>query len=203
MRITLDEYIENMDDETTAFIGVDLQNDFGHPKGSLYVKGGEELVDIANKIVVNFCEGLVFWTKDCHPENHCSFTENGGSWPIHCVKGKWGSRFLTNLDVNKDFDIIILKGENVNVDSYSAFFDNDQNFKTELEDILLREKVSNVFIMGLATDYCVKFTVLDALSLRFDTAVYIPGCRGVEVNNGDIESAIKEMEDAGATIIGD
>jgi len=202
MRMTLAEYMETIWDKDTAFIGIDLQNDFGHMnKGTLYVKGAEEVIEVANDLVTEFSEGLVFWTKDCHPANHCSFTENGGLWPVHCVKGKWGFQFMRGLDINKEKDVVILKGTAVEVDSYSAFLDNDKETKTDLGDILSEEEVKKVFIMGLATDYCVKFSVLDALDLDLEVAVYLPGCRGVEAKAGDIKAAIDEMEDGGAIII--
>lgn len=200
MRITLEEYWATRHDADTAFIGVDLQNDFGHKKGSLYVAGGEELVEVANDVVPEFSQGLVFWTKDCHPADHCSFVGNGGPWPAHCTKGKWGYQFMRGLDVGDD-DIIIMKGVDQAVDSYSAFFDNERRNETELREILEGEEVGQIFVMGLATDYCVKFTVLDALDLGFSAVVYLPGCRGVEISEGDIETAIKEMEEAGAVII--
>ena len=200
MRMTLEEYMDKKMNIDVAFIGVDIQNDFGHPKGSLYVKGGEELVNVAVGIVENFAEGLVFWTKDRHPDDHCSFLVNGGIWPVHCVKGKWGNNFLRGLPVD-DGDTIIFKGEDSNVDFYRAFFDKDSKKETELKTILQEEEVTQLFVMGLATDYCVKFTVLDALKLGFEVAVYLDGCRGVELNNGDIEKAIMEMENAGAIII--
>lgn len=202
MRITEAEYLKNFFNPIeTAMIGIDLQNDFADPKGALYVKDGEKLADIANKWASEFgSKSIVCWTKDYHPKDHCSFKENGGSWPKHCVKKQWGSEFHRDLEILDD-DFVIFKGYNSNIDSYSAFFDNDKKQETLLHVTLQDRKVYSLFVMGLATDYCVKFTVLDAIELGYKVFVYLPGCRAVNVNPDDGEKAVKEMEDAGAIII--
>jgi len=202
MRMTFEDYMDEIWNVDTAFIGVDLQNDFGHKKGSLYVEGGEDLVAVINQVVCEFSEGLVFWTKDAHPKEHCSFVEQGGPWPIHCVKGKWGYNFMRGLDIQKEIDIVILKGEDADVDSYSAFFDNEKKKETGLNKILVEEEVKKLFIIGLATDVCVLSTVIDAIELGYEVSVYLPGCRGVG-SQEDIDASIKKMEDNGAIMIED
>jgi nicotinamidase/pyrazinamidase len=200
MRISYDDYIENYQNENTAFLGIDLQNDFGNPKGSLYVKGGEELAIIAGNIISEFGGELIYWTRDYHPANHCSFKVNGGNWPRHCIKGTWGAKFLENLAIDPK-DEFVMKGVYTHVDSYSGFFDNQKEKQTELDEILKGQYITQLFVMGLATDYCVKFTVLDAIELGYKVFVYLPGCRAVNITPGDGEKAVKEMEDAGAIII--
>jgi len=201
MRINFEDYEENYHDQKTAFLGIDLQNDFGNPKGSLYVKGGEELIDVFYLNIVDILNSnLVFWTRDYHPIKHCSFKDNGGTWPTHCVQGSWGSKIMDSLGLVND-DEFIHKGTRIDIDSYSAFFDNERKNETELNQILKMYEVDKVLIMGLATDYCVKFTALDAASLGYKTFVYLPGCRGVNINPNDADDAVKAMENAGVIII--
>lgn len=206
MRTTFEDYLSNNNcgngidifSSEVAFIGVDLQNDFGNPKGSLYVKGGELLGNIAIITSEYFEDGIVFWTKDWHPINHCSFKENGGIWPVHCVQNESGSEILDIIDILPE-DKIICKGTSPDVDSYSAFFDNDKKTATNLHSLLQENGIKKLFVMGIATDYCVKFTVLDALKLGYEVALYLPGCVGVASDT--TEAAIKEMEECGAIII--
>jgi len=202
MRMTSKDYFDkhtknNVFGLEYAFIGVDLQNDFGHKDGTLYVKGGEELDEVGNEVPDRF-DANVFWTQDWHPANHCSFKTNGGIWPVHCVQYKWGSQILDGIFALFG-DVYIKKGEDQNVDSYSAFFDNDKKKQTALHGLLQGIGVKKLLVMGIATDYCVKFTVLDAISLGYEVYVYLPGCRGVSPET--TEAAIKEMEAAGAIII--
>jgi len=202
MKMTLENYMVYVKDQDIILLGIDLQNDFGHKDGKLYVKGSENIVDAinSNKFMEIFGMGKIFWTKDFHPQNHCSFVDNEGIWPVHCVIGTWGARFINGLDYVDD-DIIILKGVDTDVDSYSAFFDNNKAKETNLKSILKSSGIKKLFVFGIATDYCVKFTVLDALELEFEVAVYLPCCAGVNAKDGDVDRAVKEMEDAGAIII--
>lgn len=196
-----------------ALIIVDLQNDFCKG-GSLYVPDGDAVIPIANKLQPHF--DLVIATQDWHPQEHMSFATNHDNknigdiiivdgiqqilWPAHCVQGSEGAAFHAGFDTSK-IKKIVHKGIDSRIDSYSAFFDNEHRRQTELADYLHRHGVKTVFIMGLATDYCVKYSVLDARHLDFECYVIADGCRGVELEAGDSERAFKEMEEAGAIII--
>ena len=206
MRMTLKDYLKNVKDDNTALIGVDLQNDFGDPKGSLYVKGGEKLGEISCMLADEFANmwDRVFWTQDFHPKNHCSFKDNGGVWPTHCVQDEWGSEIMFSVVPLED-DTFIFKGTDPAVDSYSAFFDNDKKTQTILHETLQKLGIKKLLVMGIATDYCVKFTALDALKLGYEVALYLPGCVGVGpipgVTDKTVDDAIKEMEDAETVIV--
>jgi len=191
-------------DDNTALIMVDLQNDFGDPEGSLYVKGGEDLVDIVNEAydIYNDLGNInILWTMDSHPADHCSFVENNGLWPAHCVVDCWGWKFMENLRIYDYPDTVIRKGTNKDIDSYSAFFDNEKKSCTKLDSYLKARKIKKNIVMGLATEYCDKFTVMDSLFLGYETAIYLPGCRGVNLKEGDVDNAILEMEKAGAVLL--
>ncbi len=195
-----------------TLILVDLQNDF-LPGGALAVPEGEDVIDIANALSARF--DLIVKTQDWHPSNHKSFASNHALdvgtiidlngltqflWPDHCVQQSFGAQFSADL-VDVENTVVFQKGENPETDSYSAFFDNGHRSDTGLGDFLKTRKTDVLYVMGLATDYCVKFTVLDALKLGFKTYLVVDGCRGVDVNPGDVESALQEMEDAGAILI--
>ena len=177
-----------------ALILVDIQNDFC-PGGSLAVKEGDHIVPIVNELQKRF--ELVVATKDWHPEGHSSFES---LWPPHCVQNTPGAEFVVGLDTGR-IAHTFLKGTDPAVDSYSGFFDNEHKLSTGLGDWLRAQGVTNVTVAGLATDYCVKFTALDALRLGFETTVVRDACRGVEVNAGDTERAVEEMRAAGARIV--
>jgi len=195
-----------------ALLLVDIQNDF-MPGGALAVQNGNEVVPMANRLMARF--DLVIATKDWHPANHMSFAVrhegkhvgdmiqlNGLPqilWPIHCIQGTRGSEFAPDLNT-RDIDKVFTKGSDPGIDSYSAFFDNGHRQSTGLEDYLLVEGVSTLHVAGLATDYCVKFTVLDALQLGFKTHVVTSACRAVNLDEGDEHMALREMEEAGAII---
>jgi nicotinamidase/pyrazinamidase len=176
-----------------ALILVDIQNDFC-PGGSLAVAEGDEVVPVANELEKYF--DLVVATKDWHPPGHASFET---LWPPHCVQGTAGAEFHPALDTSRVAHVF-LKGTDPAVDSYSGFFDNEHKLSTGLGDYLRAQGVARVFVCGLATDYCVKFTALDALRLGFDTTVVADACRAVNVNAGDGERALEEMRSAGAHI---
>ncbi len=196
-----------------ALILVDLQNDF-MPGGALPVPNGDEVVPVANR-VQQFFE-LVVATQDWHPPTHGSFAANHPGkqpgdvvelnglpqvlWPVHCVQGTAGAAFVSALD-NTRINRVFRKGTDPLVDSYSGFFDNGHHKSTGMGDYLRSRGVSKVFVLGVATDYCVKFTALDALRLGFETSLIRDGSRGVDLVPGDVEKALSEMAAAGVTII--
>ena len=181
-----------------ALIIVDVQNDFCKG-GALAVADGNSVIEPINKLVRFFEEKEypIVFTRDWHPVRHSSFSENGGLWPCHCVADTDGACFHEKLIV-PDHAIIISKAIGTHVDAYSGFD------STDLEERLRSLKVESVVVAGLATDYCVKNTVLDALKAGFDTAVILDGIRAVNVAPGDGERAVEEMRRAGArTVVSD
>lgn len=196
-----------------ALILVDLQNDFCEG-GALEVKEGSQVIPIANALMPQF--DIVVATQDWHPANHGSFAANhlwrkvgqvidlNGLqqilWPMHCVQNSFGAMFHKQLHT-EGVDKVIQKGTDPETDSYSGFFDNGRRHATELHGYLQSENINEVYIMGLATDYCVKFTALDALSLGYTTYLIEDGSRGVNLNEGDVPNAIEEMKKAGIHII--
>lgn len=196
-----------------ALILVDLQNDFC-PGGALAVAHGDEVVEVANRIMPFY--DLVVATQDWHPPNHRSFaSQNPGlspgeqfelngqpqvAWADHCVQESMGAAFVETLD-QAAIHHVVQKGTNPQVDSYSGFFDNDHDSATGLEEFLNAHRITQVDVMGLATDYCVKFTALDAVETGFETRVLIDGCRGVELHSGDIQNAIDAMRNAGIAVV--
>lgn len=197
-----------------ALILVDLQNDF-LPGGPLGVPGGDEVISIANRLMEDF--EIVAATQDWHPEDHGSFAVNhpGGQlfeqvdlhglpqilWPIHCVQETTGAELAPDLDSGR-ITRIFRKGTNADIDSYSGFHDNGHRQSTGLADWLRERGVKHVTLCGLATDYCVKFTALDALAEGFGVTLHLPACRGVELSPGDVEAAIEEMRAKGVEIEG-
>lgn len=195
-----------------ALILVDIQNDFVQG-GALAVKDGERVVEVANAQIPQF--ELVVATQDWHPPKHGSFASQHTSvevgdvfdldglaqiaWPDHCIQNTQGAEFVPGLNVEGIHEVV-RKGTDPSVDSYSGFFDNGRRCETRLRELLEQRQVSHLFAMGLATDYCVKFTVLDALDLGFQTSLIEAGCRGVNLQPGDVERAIEEMKQAGAAI---
>ncbi|NLD37862.1 MAG: bifunctional nicotinamidase/pyrazinamidase [Desulfatiglans sp.] len=196
-----------------ALILVDIQNDF-IPGGALAVVGGDEVIAVANRAIKDFDH--IIATQDWHPADHKSFASqhkekkpgefielNGIQqvlWPDHCIMETRGAEFAPGLDTGS-FTKVIRKGMNREIDSYSGFFDNAQNHATGLEKYLRSQKITDLYIMGLATDYCVKFTALDARRLGFNTNLIIEGVKGVEVNPGDCDKAIAEMKKAGVMVV--
>lgn len=196
-----------------ALILVDIQNDF-MPEGALPTYGGYGVIPIANRLM-NYFE-LVVATQDWHPPDHGSFASNhdGKSpgdvvdlagieqilWPDHCIFASDGADFVDALQID-DVDEIVQKGTDPEIDSYSGFYDNDHRRATGLGEFLEEEGVESIFLVGVATDYCVKFTALDGCELGFDTWVVVDGCRGVGDEFGDIDAAFGEMRDAGAKLV--
>lgn len=196
-----------------ALILVDIQNDF-IPGGALAVKDGDAIIPVVNKLQTHF--DFIVATQDWHPENHGSFAANHAGknigefidlnglqqilWPVHCVQNSKGAQFHPALET-KNIKKIFPKGTDPQIDSYSGFYDNGHRKATGLGDYLKTAGVSEVFICGLATDYCVRFTAQDASKEGFKTFVIEDACRGVELASGDTANALKEMQNSGCTII--
>jgi nicotinamidase/pyrazinamidase len=181
----------HIDPARDALIIVDVQNDFC-PGGSLAVPHGDEVVAPINRLLQN--PWLTVATKDWHPANHCSFQEQGGPWPPHCVQGTVGAELHPQLDRSK-IQLIITKGSRPDRDAYSGFDG------TNLAAILRERGVKRVVVCGLATDYCVRATAQDALKEGFEVVVVEDAIRGVEVNAGDCQRAIEALRTAGARFI--
>lgn len=183
-----------------ALIIVDVQNDFC-PGGALAVNGGDKIVAPINKMVelaVNV-GAAVFATRDWHPEKTSHFKDFGGVWPAHCVQGTKGAEFHPGLDL-KDKAIILSKGVGNGEDAYSGFNAEAGDGRLLIE-FLHEWGVDTVYVAGLATDYCVKETVLDAIKKGFKTFLIDDCCRAVNINPNDGGNAVRNMMTAGATII--
>ena len=196
-----------------ALILVDIQNDF-LPGGALAVPDGDAVIEIANRLSPGF--EVVVATQDWHPADHGSFASshegrkvyelgelNGMPqvlWPVHCVQESPGAEFSIRLDL-RFVDRVIQKGTDPLIDSYSGFFDNGRLKATGMEDFLRSRGVTQVYVMGLATDYCVKATAIDATSLGFETFLITDGSRGVNVQPGDVEAAVESMKKAGVKTV--
>jgi nicotinamidase/pyrazinamidase len=177
-----------------ALIVVDFQNDFT-PGGALAVSHGDEIADRVNELAPDPRFELVIATRDWHPPDHGSFAEQGGPWPPHCVQDTEGAELHPALDRSR-IDIVLDKGQDPGTEGYSGFEG------TRLEELLRERNVDKVTIVGLATDYCVKNTALDALRAGFEVTVDPEGVRGVEVEEGDSQRALDEMREAGAAVSG-
>jgi nicotinamidase/pyrazinamidase len=196
-----------------ALVLVDIQNDF-LPGGALAVPHGHEVISVANEQQDHF--DLIVATQDWHPPDHCSFASNHAGkrigdlvrvngvsqvlWPVHCVQGTPGADFAASLK-RECWARVFQKGIDREIDSYSGFFDNGRLKDTGLGSHLRQQGVDSVFVMGLATDYCVKFTALDAASLGFRTHLILAGCRGVNLQPNDEQRALEEMNAAGVIVI--
>ena len=196
-----------------ALVIVDVQNDFV-TDGALAIPHGEQVVPVINRLIPEF--ELVVASKDWHPANHGSFASqhpgkkpgdiidlNGLSqllWPDHCVQGTLGAEFVDSLETHR-IKKVFYKGTDIGVDSYSSFFDNGKRNSTGLGEYLKEQNVKRVTLVGLATDYCVKFSAFDAKELGFDVTVLRAGVRGVELEPGDCERAFEEMTAAGINVI--
>ena len=173
-----------------ALIIVDFQNDFT-PGGALGVPGGDEIAQRVNMHSHSGAFDLVVATRDWHPADHGSFVAQGGTWPVHCVAGTPGAELHPALEADR-VDVIVDKGQDPRTEGYSGFE------QTPLEDLLRDHDVDDVTIVGLATDYCVKNTALDALREGFEVEVDGSAVRGVDVNEGDSERALQAVREAGA-----
>jgi nicotinamidase/pyrazinamidase len=175
-----------------ALLIIDFQNDFT-PGGALPVEHGDEIAPRLGELAADPRFDVVVATRDWHPPDHGSFKEQGGIWPVHCVQGTAGAELHPSLDRSR-IDLVVDKGQDRNTEGYSGFE------ATGLETLLRDRGVDRVTIGGLATDYCVKNTALDALRFGFDVTVDRAAVRGVEVEPGDSERALGEMLAAGATV---
>jgi nicotinamidase/pyrazinamidase len=190
-------------DPETALIVVDMQNDFADPKGSLYVRGGEEVVPLVNREIelARGAGATVVYTQDWHPEHTPHFARDGGIWPVHCVQGTWGAEFYPQLEVEGE---VVRKGAG-GEDGYSGFStrhpETGEERPTELEDLLRRHRIRKVVVAGLATDYCVKETVIDAAERGFEVALLSEAVRAVELEPGDAQRAMDDIGAAGATVV--
>ena len=196
-----------------ALIIVDLQNDF-LPEGALPVPHGDEVIPLANELQSHF--ELIVATQDWHPADHGSFAANHPGkkpgdrimldgieqilWPVHCVQNTPGAQFTASLDT-KRIGRIFQKGTDPKIDSYSTFFDNAHRRSTGLGDYLKERSVTDVYLVGLALDYCVKYSVLDARQLGLNAHVIVDACRGIALDPGDLDRALDEMKRAGATLL--
>jgi nicotinamidase/pyrazinamidase len=174
----------------TALVIVDFQNDFT-PGGALAVPEGDEIAAPVNAIAAAYED--VIATRDWHPPDHGSFAEQGGPWPVHCVRDTVGAQLHASLERDR-VDLIVDKGQDRDTEGYSGFEG------TNLAEELRSRGADGIVVCGLATDYCVKNTALDALREGFDVTVATDAIRGVEVNEGDSERALEEMKAAGARL---
>lgn len=182
---------------------VDLQNDFADPAGSLSVAGAERIVPVVNAAIEQAlrADALVVATQDWHPESTPHFSKDGGVWPVHCVAGSWGAELHQALRLPPEAPRVT-KGSN-GEDGYSGFTMRDpetgEERPTELEALLRERGVARVVVCGLATDYCVKATAIDAATLGFETTVLTDAVAAVNLDPGDGDRAIEEMRAAGVT----
>lgn len=195
-----------------ALIVIDLQNDFC-PGGALAVAGGDQIVGGVNALMAS--AGAVVLTQDWHPADHASFASQHPGfdpfaltamaygpqvlWPDHCVQGTDGADFHADLDVDRA-DLILRKGFRREIDSYSAFFENDQTTPTGLEGYLRSRDITRLDFVGLATDFCVAWSALDAVRLGFEARVLTDLCRGIDLD-GSMAKALKDMRAAGVDLI--
>ncbi|MEJ6707235.1 MAG: bifunctional nicotinamidase/pyrazinamidase [Amylibacter sp.] len=196
---------------TQALIMIDIQNDFC-PGGALAVAGGNEILGAVNAMQNDF--GVKVLTQDWHPSNHSSFADNHDNaepysttemsygtqvlWPRHCVIGSAGSAFKTGLNTDTA-DMIVRKGYNPEIDSYSAFFENDHSTQTGLHGYLQERGVKALTLVGLATDFCVKFSALDGVKLGYSVTVVESACRGIDLG-GSLNIALDEMNHTGVIL---
>jgi nicotinamidase/pyrazinamidase len=196
-----------------ALVIVDVQNDF-LPGGALAVPRGDEIIPLINNLQKHF--ELVVATQDWHPPDHGSFAANHPGkkpgdrimldgieqilWPVHCVQNTPGAEFAPGF-MTKRVARIFQKGVDPKIDSYSTFFDNAHRRATGMGDYLKQRGVTDVYLCGLATDYCVKYSALDARQLGLNINVVLDACRGIDLRPGDVDLALKEMKASGARIL--
>ena len=196
-----------------CLILVDIQNDF-LPTGALPVAEGDRVVGVANRVMRGF--EVVVATQDWHPADHGSFAASHPGkqvfqqieliglpqtlWPVHCVQNTQGAELAAALDRNR-IAKIFPKGTDASIDSYSGLFDNDHRKSTGLGEWLKGQGVTEVFVCGIATDYCVKFTALDAVGMGFKTHLVEDASRGVNLRADDVANAVDEMKRAGVTVV--
>ena len=197
---------------TSAFIVIDVQNDFC-PEGALAVTDGDAVVAPINTMMADYDH--VILTQDWHPHDHSSFASQHDGldafstttmdygeqtlWPDHCIQGSIGAEFHPSLNLDRA-ELIIRKGYRTAIDSYSAFFENDKTTPTGLGGALKERGITHLAMAGLATDFCVAFSALDAAKLGFDVTVHLSACRAIDLG-GSLDAAISQMTDAGITLI--
>lgn len=197
-----------------ALLIIDIQNDF-LPGGALAVPAGDEIIPLASRLMDGF--ELIVATQDWHPPEHASFAANHPAhqlfetidlhglpqtlWPVHCVRETSGAEFAPGLDLAR-ITRIFRKGTHPEIDSYSGFHDNGRRHSTGMAEWLRDHGVTRLTICGLATDYCVKFSALDARAEGFEVDLHLPACRGVNLQAGDVDRAIREMTGRGVRISG-
>ena len=197
---------------TSAFIVIDVQNDFC-PEGALAVADGDAVVAPINAMMADFDH--VILTQDWHPHDHSSFASQHDGldafstttmdygeqtlWPDHCIQGSIGAEFHPSLNLDRA-ELIIRKGYRTAIDSYSAFFENDKTTPTGLGGVLKERGITHLVMAGLATDFCVAFSALDAAKLGFDVTVHLSACRAIDLG-GSLDAAISQMTDSGITLI--
>jgi nicotinamidase/pyrazinamidase len=190
-------------DPRTALIVVDVQNDFADPAGGLSVAGGDAIVPTVNAEIASASAvgAFVVYTQDWHPASTPHFAKDGGIWPVHCVAGTWGAEL--HPDLIEVAGGRVRKGVN-GEDGYSGFTMRDaqtgETIPTELEELLRARDIERVVVCGLATDYCVKATAIDAATLGFETSLLPEAIRAVDLNPGDGDRAIVAMRDAGVAV---
>lgn len=198
-----------------SLIVVDVQNDFCEG-GALEVKNGSKIIPAINKLIGTKFFDFIIATQDWHPRNHKSFASNHKNknvydiiklngieqvlWPDHCIQRTKGAKLHGDLNLGKNYKIF-KKGTNTNIDSYSGFYDNDHKSSTGLGEFLRKQNITDVYITGLATDYCVKFTALDSVREGFKTFVIKDAVKGVNVNKDDSKNAFNEMRKNNIKII--
>ena len=202
--------VQNFSDE--ALVLIDIQNDFC-PGGALAVNEGNEIVSVVNNIQKKFSVKIL--TQDWHPENHKSFASNHSGkdpfssinmsyglqilWPDHCIQDTLGADFHSDL-ITKNSDLIIRKGFRPDIDSYSAFFENDKSTPTGLEGYLKTRGIKTIYLCGLALDFCVFFSAIDGAKLGFQVFVIEDACRAIDLD-GSLENSLKEMNAVGVKLI--
>ncbi len=195
-----------------CLIITDIQNDFC-PGGALAVAGGNEIIPIVNSLTQKFDK--VAATQDWHPSDHVSFAATHDKelydvitidgiqqvmWPVHCVQGSLGADFHKDLDL-RPVDLIIRKGSHRNIDSYSTFMENDKKTFTGLHSYLQGFSIRDLYFCGLATDYCVYYSAVDARNMGFNVSVILDACRGVDVPAGNIVATVQAMKERGIRIL--
>ena len=196
---------------SSALIIIDMQNDFC-PGGALAVTDGDKIIEPINGAQKEF--DTIILTQDWHPKEHSSFASNNSAevysnvemdygsqvlWPDHCIQGSIGAEFHENLNINNS-GLILRKGCNPKIDSYSAFFENDKNTTTGLEGYLVKKEIKRLYLCGLAFDYCVFYSALDAVNLGFDVFVFRDLTKAIDLNNSE-KIARKTMIEKGIKLI--
>ena len=194
-------------DDRTALVVVDLQNDFAHPDGSLFVEGGDELIDGINAEITaaRGAGGTIVVTQDWHPPVTPHFETDGGVWPVHCIAGSWGAELVDGLDPDHAVSAVIRKGTN-GEDGYSAFAmrepGGDVDLPTGLAGLLRERNITRVVVCGLATDVCVSATALSSQAAGFDTTVLWELSRPVYTDEATTERVLGEFADVSIEVVG-